>query len=108
MHPFHFLADAREIVDGRELADRARRAEAIGDHGLVIPDHLIPQLDGQPKSVQKPDDDDEDACPDAPGDRRSDHHPDLRPTEPGRPAAEIAARSRIVPPVQGLRSPTAQ
>ncbi|MBI2777755.1 MAG: TIGR03621 family F420-dependent LLM class oxidoreductase [Chloroflexi bacterium] len=44
MHPFHFLADAREIVDGRELADRARRAEAIGYHGLVIPDHLIEQL----------------------------------------------------------------
>jgi probable F420-dependent oxidoreductase len=44
MHPFHFLADAREIVDGPELAARARRAEAIGYHALVIPDHLIPQL----------------------------------------------------------------
>lgn len=44
MRPFKFYADAREIVDGRELAERARRAEAIGYHGLVIPDHLIPQL----------------------------------------------------------------
>ncbi len=42
--PFHFLADAREIVSGSELAERARRAEAIGYHALVIPDHLIPQL----------------------------------------------------------------
>jgi probable F420-dependent oxidoreductase len=44
MHPFRFMADAREIVDGPELAARARRAEAIGYHALVIPDHLIPQL----------------------------------------------------------------
>ena len=44
MKPFQFLAEARDIVDGRELADRARRAESIGYHGLVIPDHLIPQL----------------------------------------------------------------
>jgi probable F420-dependent oxidoreductase len=42
--PFHFLAEARDIVDGRELAARARHAEAIGYHGLVIPDHLIGQL----------------------------------------------------------------
>jgi probable F420-dependent oxidoreductase len=42
--PFHFLADAREIVSGPELAERARRAESIGYHELVIPDHLIPQL----------------------------------------------------------------
>ena len=26
------------------LAERARRAQAIGYHALVIPDHLIPQL----------------------------------------------------------------
>jgi len=44
MRPFHFLADVREIVDGRELAARARRAEHTGYHGLVVPDHLIPQL----------------------------------------------------------------
>ncbi|HEX5591204.1 MAG TPA: TIGR03621 family F420-dependent LLM class oxidoreductase [Candidatus Limnocylindrales bacterium] len=42
--PFHFLADAREAVDGRELAERARRAEQIGYHALVVPDHLIDQL----------------------------------------------------------------
>ena len=44
MRPFHFLAEAREIVDGRELAARARRAESIGFYELVIPDHLIEQL----------------------------------------------------------------
>ncbi|HEY2917023.1 MAG TPA: TIGR03621 family F420-dependent LLM class oxidoreductase [Candidatus Limnocylindrales bacterium] len=42
--PFQFLADAREIVSGPELARRARDAESIGYHELVIPDHLIPQL----------------------------------------------------------------
>jgi probable F420-dependent oxidoreductase len=42
--PFQFLIDAREIVSGPELAARARRAEAIGYHELVVPDHLIPQL----------------------------------------------------------------
>jgi probable F420-dependent oxidoreductase len=42
--PFQFLADAREIVSGPELARRAREAESIGYHELVIPDHLIPQL----------------------------------------------------------------
>lgn len=44
MHPFHFLADARGIVSGHELAELARRAEQTGYHGLVIPDHLIEQL----------------------------------------------------------------
>lgn len=48
MHPFRFLADAREIVDGPELAARARRAEQTGYHALVIPDHLIPQLSPVP------------------------------------------------------------
>ena len=42
--PFRFIADAREIVDGRELAVRARRADSIGYHALVVPDHLIPQM----------------------------------------------------------------
>jgi probable F420-dependent oxidoreductase len=42
--PFQFLADAREIVSGPELATRARDAESIGYHELVVPDHLIPQL----------------------------------------------------------------
>ena len=41
--PFRFLAEARAIASGRELAETARRAEAIGIDTLVIPDHLIPQ-----------------------------------------------------------------
>jgi probable F420-dependent oxidoreductase len=44
MRTFEFLADAREVVSGAELATTARRAEALGYHALVIPDHLIPQL----------------------------------------------------------------
>ena len=44
MPPFRFLADAREAVPGRELAERARRAEGMGYHALVIPDHLLDQL----------------------------------------------------------------
>jgi probable F420-dependent oxidoreductase len=44
MRPFHFLADARAVADGRRLAADARRAEAMGFHALVIPDHLIDQL----------------------------------------------------------------
>lgn len=43
LRPFRFLAGATEIVDGRVLAERARRAEAIGYDGLVIPDHLLEQ-----------------------------------------------------------------
>jgi probable F420-dependent oxidoreductase len=44
MRPFRFLADVHEIVDGPELATRARRAEQLGYHALVLPDHLIGQL----------------------------------------------------------------
>ena len=44
MRPFHFLADVHEIVDGAELAARARRAEQLGYHALVVPDHLLGQL----------------------------------------------------------------
>jgi probable F420-dependent oxidoreductase len=44
MRPFEFLAEAREVVSGADLAETARRAEAIGYHALVIPDHLISQL----------------------------------------------------------------
>jgi probable F420-dependent oxidoreductase len=44
MRPFHFLADVSEIVTGPELASRARRAEQMGYHALVIPDHLLGQL----------------------------------------------------------------
>jgi probable F420-dependent oxidoreductase len=43
MHPFRFLAGATEIVGGRELAERARRAESSGYDALVIPDHLLEQ-----------------------------------------------------------------
>ena len=48
MKPFHFLADAREIIDGKALAEKARRAESMGFHALVVPDHLIEQLSPVP------------------------------------------------------------
>ena len=41
MRPFTFLADARDPMPGRDLAELARRAESMGFHALVIPDHLI-------------------------------------------------------------------
>ncbi len=44
MRPFRFLADARGIGSVRDLAETARRAEAVGIDTLVVPDHLIPQL----------------------------------------------------------------
>jgi probable F420-dependent oxidoreductase len=44
VRPFRFLADVHEIVDGAELAARARRAEQLGYHALVVPDHLLGQL----------------------------------------------------------------
>ncbi|HZC74204.1 MAG TPA: TIGR03621 family F420-dependent LLM class oxidoreductase [Jatrophihabitans sp.] len=44
MRPFRFLADVGEIVPGPELAARARRAEQLGYHAVVVPDHLIGQL----------------------------------------------------------------
>jgi probable F420-dependent oxidoreductase len=44
MRPFHFLANVHEIVDGAELRTRARRAEQLGYHAVVIPDHLLGQL----------------------------------------------------------------
>lgn len=42
--PFRFLADVSPIVTGPELVARARRAEDLGYHGVVLPDHLIGQL----------------------------------------------------------------
>lgn len=48
MRPFRFLADARGIASGRELAETARRAEAIGFDTLVVPDHLLRQLSPTP------------------------------------------------------------
>ena len=44
MRPFRFLADASPIVTGPELAERARRAEGMGYHALVFPDHLVDQF----------------------------------------------------------------
>src|SRR3954464_4777534 len=44
MRPFRFLADVREVVTGPELATRSRRAEQLGYHALVVPDHLLGQL----------------------------------------------------------------
>jgi probable F420-dependent oxidoreductase len=44
VRPFRFLADARGIGSVRDLAETARRAEAVGIDTLVVPDHLIPQL----------------------------------------------------------------
>jgi probable F420-dependent oxidoreductase len=42
--PFHFLAEARDAIPGPELATKARYAESVGFHALVVPDHLIAQL----------------------------------------------------------------
>ncbi|MGH2446101.1 MAG: TIGR03621 family F420-dependent LLM class oxidoreductase [Candidatus Limnocylindria bacterium] len=44
MRPFRFLADARAVATVRELAETARRGEAIGIDTLAFPDHLIRQL----------------------------------------------------------------
>jgi probable F420-dependent oxidoreductase len=48
MRPFRFLVDVREPVSAQELGERARRAEAVGFHAVVIPDHLIDQLSPVP------------------------------------------------------------
>jgi probable F420-dependent oxidoreductase len=48
MKPFHFLGDARAAVPGKELAEKARRAESTGFHALVVPDHLIDQMSPVP------------------------------------------------------------
>lgn len=44
MRAFHFLADVSRLVDGAELAARAQRAEQLGYHCVVLPDHLLGQL----------------------------------------------------------------
>jgi probable F420-dependent oxidoreductase len=44
MRPFHFLADVSTVVSGQELASNARRAEQMGYHAVVVPDHLLDQL----------------------------------------------------------------
>lgn len=44
MREFRFWADAAAgLIDGKVLAERARRAESLGYAGLVLPDHLIGQ-----------------------------------------------------------------
>jgi probable F420-dependent oxidoreductase len=39
--PFTFIADAYDVTDGRDLADRARKAESLGVTTFAIPDHLV-------------------------------------------------------------------
>jgi probable F420-dependent oxidoreductase len=46
--PFTFLASVQDVLDGEALTQLARRAESIGYHALVVPDHLIPQLSPVP------------------------------------------------------------
>ena len=48
MRPFEFLAESRDPISARELGERARRAEGLGYHGLVIPDHILDQLSPVP------------------------------------------------------------
>jgi probable F420-dependent oxidoreductase len=48
MKPFQFLAEARDPLSARELGERARRAEGLGYHALVIPDHVLDQLSPVP------------------------------------------------------------
>ncbi len=48
MKPFEFLAESRDPISARELGERARRAEALGYHGLVVPDHILDQLSPVP------------------------------------------------------------
>ena len=48
MKPFEFLAESRDPISAHELGERARRAEALGYHALVIPDHVLDQLSPVP------------------------------------------------------------
>jgi probable F420-dependent oxidoreductase len=48
VRPFRFLADVRGVGSLAELAETARRAEAVGIDTLVVPDHLIAQLSPVP------------------------------------------------------------
>jgi probable F420-dependent oxidoreductase len=43
MHPFRFLTDTSEQLDGPALAAFARRAESLGYSTLMMPDHLVEQ-----------------------------------------------------------------
>jgi probable F420-dependent oxidoreductase len=44
MRPFSFLVDDYSATNAAELAERARRAEALGATTFVIPDHLVPMM----------------------------------------------------------------
>ena len=39
--PFTFIADAYDVTDGRDLAERARRAESLGVTTFAMSDHLV-------------------------------------------------------------------
>ena len=43
MHPFRFLTDTSDQLDGAALAAFARRAESLGYSALMMPDHLVDQ-----------------------------------------------------------------
>jgi probable F420-dependent oxidoreductase len=43
MRPFRFLAAAPDMVDGKRLAESARKAESTGYSVMVLPDHLVGQ-----------------------------------------------------------------
>jgi probable F420-dependent oxidoreductase len=43
MHPFRFLIDTSDQLDGPALAVFARRAESLGYSALMMPDHLVGQ-----------------------------------------------------------------
>jgi probable F420-dependent oxidoreductase len=48
LKPFQFLADVRQPASLKELAEKVRQAEAVGYHGLVIPDHVFHQMSPVP------------------------------------------------------------
>jgi probable F420-dependent oxidoreductase len=41
VRPFRFLADPGDVTDGPSLRETARKAESIGYHVLVYPDHVV-------------------------------------------------------------------
>ena len=41
MRPFRFLAEPGDVADGKALVEAARRAESIGYHAMVYPDHVV-------------------------------------------------------------------
>jgi probable F420-dependent oxidoreductase len=43
MHPFRFLTDTSDQLDGAALSVFARRAESLGYSALMMPDHLVEQ-----------------------------------------------------------------